>query len=219
MPTEKVTQAQTEKIIEKITEIIAEQIKEITSEIIIEKNIEQSNDKNTEIPTIKLAEAISQMISDKLRETSIEQKTEKDDEITQLGKATQLKDKIPATIIHDKNIESFIIDDNVKQTEIKEDYICSNEDVLNNKCGNVTIEIAQIKELFNELSSDLKSYDYTNGEMKFIQTENIIFQITTLDSQELGTNQNVSSVDIGECKKILINIYNISESNSLSYFF
>ena len=155
------------------------------------------------------------MISDKLRETSIEQKTEKDDEITQLGKATQLKDKIPATIIHDKNIESFIIDDNVKQTEIKEDYICSNEDVLNNKCGNVTIEIAQIKELFNELSSDLKSYDYTNGEMKFIQTENIIFQITTLDSQELGTNQNVSSVDIGECKKILINIYNISESNSL----
>ena len=51
--------------------------------------------------------------------------------------------------------------------------------------------------------------------MKIIKTENIIFQITTLDSQDINIYPNVSVVEIGECEKRLRTIYNISESKSL----
>ena len=77
------------------------------------------------------------------------------------------------------------------------------------------MEVDQLKDLFTYFSTNILSYDYDNVEMKIIKTENVIFQITTLDSQEIGPNQNVSYVEIGECEKKLKNIYNISESKSL----
>ena len=65
-----------------------------------------------------------------------------------LFKKTQYKEKISTNIIPDKNIETSLINEKIKQTEIKENNTCSNEEVLENKCSNVTIEIEQVKELF-----------------------------------------------------------------------
>ena len=209
---------QTEILSQKVTELISERTTEKSNEE-SNKNIteqiteEQVTNKKTEKPDI--ADSITEKIIEQLNEIFSEKLTEKEEETITLIQPTQYKGKISKSNIPEKTSESFINEEIIGQTQIKENYTCSNEELLNNKCGNVTIEIDQIKDLFTYFSNIIQSYDYDNSEMKIIKTENVIFQITTLDSQEIGANQNVSYVEIGECEKKLRIIYNISESKSL----
>ena len=231
-PTEKLTEKPieqiTERLTEKLTEKSIEQITERPTEKPTLKPIElitqRQTEKLTEKPTIKIKEQITEQITykkadettkDIISESTIEKITEQLNEIPteklteKANESTQNKEKISTRIIPEKTEEIK------SQILIKENNTCSNYDLLDNKCGNITIETEQVKELFSYFSTNIQSYDYDNAEMKIIKTENVIFQITTLDSQEKGPNQNVSYVEIGECEKKLKSIYNISESKSL----
>jgi hypothetical protein len=56
--------------------------------------------------------------------------------------------------------------------------------------------------------------DY-HGENKIIKTENVVLQISKLGEQKNQNNKNISSIDLGECEKILKNKYNISNNEDL----
>ena len=230
--TEQIRESSTEKPTEKITDQITQQTSEKISETSITDMAEKITEQIKEEPTEKLTEKFDEMtqivqnsqniekistnlIPDKNSEEPIEKLTEKFDETTQIVRDTQNIEKISSNSIPDKNLETSNTIEKVEQSEIKENYTCSNEELLENKCSNTTIEIEQVKEIFNYFSSNIKSYDYNSDEMKIIKTENFILQITTLDSQDINTYPNVSVVEIGECEKRLRNIYNISESKSL----
>ena len=102
----------------------------------------------------------------------------------------------------------------IEKTYSREGNKCSNEEVLENKCGDGEIEVGQIHELFNQFSTTILTFNL-GGDMKIIETQNVILQIVVLSAQELGLNPNVSFVNIGECEKILKEKYNINESDSL----
>ena len=72
----------------------------------------------------------------------------------------------------------------------------------------------QIGEIFTALKKNTLAEDY-HGENKIIQTENVIFQISTLEDQKNSNNPNVSTIDLGKCENILKNQYNISDKDSL----
>ena len=60
----------------------------------------------------------------------------------------------------------------------------------------------QFKQLFNQFKENILTQDY-HGENKIIRTENVIFQISTLEEQKNSFNPNISTVDLGECQNIL----------------
>ena len=71
-----------------------------------------------------------------------------------------------------------------------------------------------IKELFTKIKEDYLTANY-NGENIIIEKGNIIFQLSTLESQKNNNNPNVSSIDLGECENILKSEYNIPNEQSL----
>ena len=75
----------------------------------------------------------------------------------------------------------------------------------------------QVSELYNELKDAFLTGNYT-GENKIIETENVIFQISTLEDQKNSLNPNVSTIDLGECENILKKENNISKEQSLIVF-
>ena len=175
--------------------------------------------KATEKQTTNIAETESEKITEynekikistyhteeKATEKITERKTEK------LTEKTELEPKI----LTDKKIETEKIAEKVETDEKKEIKVCSDKDVLDNKCGNGIVEIVKIKEIFTQFSTNIFSFNYNEGDMKIIETQNVIFQIIILNAQNISLNPNVSVVNIGECEKILKSKYNISESDSL----
>ena len=72
----------------------------------------------------------------------------------------------------------------------------------------------QLGEIFNKLKENILTEDY-NGENTVIQTENVVFQISTLKDQKNNDNPNISTIDLGECENILKKQYNIPKEDSL----
>ena len=125
--------------------------------------------------------------------------------------AEEIKTSSVATIKDIPKQTEFV---KLEKTYIREDNICSNEEVLANKCGDGEIEVGQIKDLFNQFSTTILTFNL-GGDMKIIETQNVVLQIVLLNAQDIGLNPNVSFVNIGECEKILKEKYNINESDSL----
>ena len=164
----------------------------------------------------QITEQITNEITEQISEILTEISKQIIDQTIQIIQSTENEYKKSTSIINNEKLESSIIEKNTDKTEIKKNNnSCSNDEIINNKCGNITIEVEQIKELFNQIASSIKSFDINEDGMKLIKTENVVIQITTLDSQEMGLNPNVSYVNIGECETKLRTIYNISESKSL----
>ena len=62
------------------------------------------------------------------------------------------------------------------------------------------------------------NYDTSNldkGEDEVIETEKMTVTFTTTQNQKDNTNNNMSSIDLGECEKLLRNYYNISDNETL----
>ena len=120
---------------------------------------------------------------------------------------TQLTGKIP-TNIADEHIED-------ENTEKKEEEIYSDINILINKIEGEITETEDIKEIFNQFSKLIDSFDYNGGYMKLIQNKNVNLQLILFDAQYINLNSNISIVDIGECESILKSEYDIPESYSL----
>ena len=91
--------------------------------------------------------------------------------------------------------------------------ICSNEQIMKNECENGLINEEQLREIYEQFKNETLT-DY-NGENKIIKTQNVVLQISKLGEQKNQNNKNISSIDLGECEKILKNKYNISDNEDL----
>ena len=129
---------------------------------------------------------------------------------------------IPTTIITTV-IESTIKENNIfipppiistipKITNTSQNQDCTDEDILAKKCsGKMTNE--QIEEIYNELKKKISA-----NSNEIIETENVIFQISTLEEQKKSNNPNISSIDLKECEKLLKDQEGLKENEELIVF-
>ena len=54
-----------------------------------------------------------------------------------------------------------------------------------------------------------------NGEYQIIKTEKMNITLTTLQNQNIDTNQNMPTIDLGTCESLLRNYYNLSNNETL----
>ena len=121
-------------------------------------------------------------------------------------------DNIPTTQITEKpEIKTEAIEETNKESKEK---TCSNTQILHNECENGKMTAEQVSWIYDSIKNNILSHNYTN-ENTIIQTENVVFQISTFEDQKNNDNPNISSIDLGKCESILRTRYNISENYSL----
>ena len=54
-----------------------------------------------------------------------------------------------------------------------------------------------------------------NGDYQIIKTEKMNITLTTLQNQNIDTNQNMTTIDLGTCENLLRNYYNLSNNETL----
>ena len=101
--------------------------------------------------------------------------------------------------------------------EIKKDEnSCTKQEILNNRCSEGSVTEEQANQLYIYLKEDYLKNNFTRNNT-IIQTQNVVFQLSTLKShntladQKNSDNPNVSSIDLGECEKALKDEYGITE--------
>jgi hypothetical protein len=102
--------------------------------------------------------------------------------------------------------------------EIIDKNKCSTTDIFLNKCKEGLINDEQINNVFGEIKSTYLKGNYTGNNTlnnTIIQTQNVIFQISTLEDQKETDNQNVSNIDLGICEEKLRNHHKIYKPDSL----
>ena len=96
-----------------------------------------------------------------------------------------------------------------------EKYECSKDKILENKCKDGTITNEQIKDIYNDIRKELNNKAY-NKENKIIETQNAVFQISLSEEQKSQNKPNISSIDLGECEKIIKkNVEGLNEDDEL----
>ena len=103
--------------------------------------------------------------------------------------------KICDVVQFSDTIEIIDIDD---ITTIIDIYTCSNENIIKNKCTNITIPNNQEREIYNILKNQINKNNYNKT---IVKTKNYIAQISTLEEQK--NNDEISSINLGECENIL----------------
>ena len=81
-------------------------------------------------------------------------------------------------------------------------YDCSTDKILENKCIDSKITNEQIKDIYEYLKNDIINKKY-NNESKIIETQNAVFQLSLSEQQKYQIRSNISSIDLGECEKII----------------
>ena len=106
---------------------------------------------------------------------------------------------------------------------------CDIKNFLNNKCKmniftnqrNITNNANNIDKIIDDIKNnnmDGSMYELiTNileGDKKdlVIEDNNIIYQLTSTENQDNNENMNVSTINLGDCEKILKKEYNISQN-------
>ena len=92
---------------------------------------------------------------------------------------------------------------------------CSKEKILKNECKEGIITNEQIKDIYKDLKDDIINKEY-NKENKIIETQNAIFQLSLIEHQKSQNKPNISSIDLGECEKIIKkNVEGLKEDDEL----
>ena len=205
--TEKTTEMITQKITEETTKMITPTIIEETTEMITQKITEET----TEMITPTIIEETTEMITPTIIEETTEIITPKiTEETTEIITDITTEPKFNEITYNVQEISDII------PQEIKDEKKCSKEEILSNKCSQGSMTEEQISQLYNQLKDNLLT-DY-DGENTIIQTENVVFQISTLDDQKNMENPNVSSIDLGDCEKELKKHEGIPDNMSLIVF-
>ena len=93
--------------------------------------------------------------------------------------------------------------------KVSEANDCILEEILEGNC-NGKVSNDQIGKVY-----DLMKQKISADANELIETENVIFQISTLEVQKNSNNPNVSSIDLGECEDRLKEQEGLSESDEL----
>ena len=100
-------------------------------------------------------------------------------------------------------------------TEQVKKVSCSNDEIKDKKCLEIKVTEEQMEQLYNEIKEEyLINY---SGENTVIQTENVVFQVSTLSEQN-ENNPNVSSINLGDCENTIKRNKGIPDSMSLVVF-
>ena len=208
--TEPITELTTQVITELTTELITEKMTELTTELITEKMAELT----PELITEKMTELTTELVTQKLTELVTEKITELTTELIK-EKSTDI---IIDTTSQIKNIETTeMIEITDLITEKISENGCSKDDIIKNKCNQGSVTDDQIGLIYNQLKDNYLTKDY-EGENTIIQTENVVFQISTIKDQQDSGNVNASSIDLGDCEQELISHYKIPKNVSLIMF-
>ena len=194
-----ITELMTEYLTESIREQMTEPITELMTEYLTESITEQMTDPITEKITEYLTESITEQMTDPITEKITEKASETIAERITEQLTERINEKVTEKLI-EKITEEIKNDDNS----------CTKQDILNNKCSEGLISEEQLNKLYIELKQDYLKGNF-NGNNTIIQTQNIVFQISTLTDQKNSDNPNVSSIDLGECEKALKDEYGINE--------
>ena len=94
---------------------------------------------------------------------------------------------------------------------------CTKEQILENKCKEGKITNEQIENIHDYLKENLINNKFDdNSKKQIIETENAVFQLSTLEEQKNNIKPNISSVDLGKCEYIIKqNILGLSEDDEL----
>jgi len=232
------TQKPTEIDIEKTTEIINDETNKITTqkqiEIVNEKTTEIITQKSTEDLTQKQTEIITQNPNEVATEKPLEDSTQKLTELFQEKASHILTEKMT-----EQNLDKLTSPISLKITELltqkisnietiknaeklSEELIdknkCSKEDILSNKCKDGLIDEEQINDVYNDIKNTYLKGNYTGNNTinnTIIQTQNAIFQISTVEEQKNQDIQNISNIDLGMCEEELRAYYKIDDEDSL----
>ena len=157
--------------------------------------------------------------TEKVEETEKTKSTEKVEE-TEKTKSTEKTEETEETKSTEKTEETEKTEstEKIKNPETEETKIiektCSNEEILSNNCQKGKVSENQIE----KLNEDVKNQYLTKekiGQNNIIITENILFQITTLDNQTSSNSVDISIIDLGDCEEKLRSYYTIPEEESL----
>ena len=91
-------------------------------------------------------------------------------------------------------------------------YEFTKDEILNDEC-NSKLTSEQIGDIYSFLSTKINK-----DSNELIKTENAIFQISTLEEQKNNNDPDTSSIDIGDCEKILKEKEGLSEDEDLIIF-
>jgi hypothetical protein len=91
---------------------------------------------------------------------------------------------------------------------------CSQEEILDNQCLDGEMGENQISQIYEYLEIKYVNQNLTDKDI-IVQTKNVLFEISSHDTQKNNNNPNVSSIDLGECEHILKSHYHIDESDNL----
>ena len=169
------------------------------------------NDLVTTIPIVPTTSPIVPTTSPIIQTTSPKEGTE-EAKITTTEITT--KPNIPSTEIY-KNPTILPIETTTPKNEENKnnEKVCTNEEILNNKCNNGKITVNQIDDIKNNILNS----NYTK-ENTIIKTENVVMQLSTFEDQKDCDDPDVSNIDLGECENILKDANNISRDDSLIVF-
>ena len=86
---------------------------------------------------------------------------------------------------------------------------CSNDEILSKKFD-FKLSNEQIQSFYDDIKNNINV-----NSSKIILTKNAIFQISSLRKQKNEENLNISSIDLGECEKILKNTSGLLDNEDL----
>ena len=94
----------------------------------------------------------------------------------------------------------------------KEEKKCTNQEVIEGGCTDL-ITKEQIKEIYQYLKENI----IKNNSNIIIESKNVIFQVSSLESQK-DNKANISSIDLGNCEQALKNKENLTDNDELIIF-
>ena len=140
-------------------------------------------------------------------------KTNKPTEFIETNKNTEYIETYIQTNKHIESIETikyteYIDTDNYSESiDYNEQFI--KELISNGEC-NCKITSEQIEDIYSTLKKNINK-----DSNEIIKTENAVFQISTLEEQKNNNAPDTSSIDIGECEKILKEKEGLTEEEEL----
>ena len=86
---------------------------------------------------------------------------------------------------------------------------CTVDEIMKGQCkGRMTNY--QIKEIY-----DILKHNISDDSINIIETENVIFQLSTFEEQKNSNNPNVSSIDLGKCEELIKSQEGLNEDDNL----
>ena len=209
--TDETTQIATQKPTEIVTQKPTEIVTQKPTEIATQKPTEIATQKPTEIPTQRETEKITELLTEKTSQILTEKMTEQNLDKLTSPISIKITELLTEKII---NLETIKKSEKLSEELINENK-CSNPDIILNKCKEGLIYEEQIKDVFDSIKGIYLKGNYTGNNTlnnTIIQTQNVIFQISTLEDQKKTDNPDVSNIDLGLCEERLKSSLGIEDS-------